>query len=628
MRRASGNTARRYDAPVSTAKASDKSKRAVDGPRRRGRADKANRDPEHDTADARTAPPGRNMLAVGLALSFAVSFVLAFPPFALWPLAFVAPLPLALLARLRGGWKLPAFLIWLAGTGVFLFEHRWQAAVSAVGYPIGCAIAGLYLVALLLVLRLLYRHLPRAPFVLLLPLVWTAIEVVRGEYLFGGYAFFLLAHPTIGWPAFPQGADLLGTYYISFLTALPAGALIDAFDRSHTCRFCRYAPAVLAVLLVVLAAAYGRTRLRETPTPEAAARIRLAAVQTNVPQSNKLNWTFEQALADYERAVELTAEAATPAHGPTPDVIVWPETMLPAGFGLNAAAVAEMRRHQLTGAVFADDIVRVQRELGVPLLLGAIATDGLTIEPDPGNPRELIPRFDRSYNSAFIIEDGAVSEVRYDKLYLTPFGEVIPYLSRIDWLERLALAIGAGGMSFDLSPGTQDAVLEATARDGRSIRLAAPICFEATSARVCRDLVYEGSVKQADVLVNLTNDGWFGSAVGGREQHLQAARFRTIELRAPMLRSANTGISAAIDSAGRLLAVGPESRQRDWEVDGVLTADLPLDPRRSAYARVGGLFEPLVVCLTAGLTVWAGFRARKEQTRCATGDIATDSSSA
>ncbi len=582
----------------------------------------------NESMDGDAAKRRRGALpCLGWALCFALAFLFAFPPFSIWPAAFLAPLPLAFLARRPGGWRWPAFALWLAGTLLFLFEHRWQVDVSVAGYPAGAALMGLYFAATLLSLRFLHRRLRRAPFLLLLPLVWTAFEVVRGEYLFDGYAFYLLAHPTLAWPAFPQAADLLGVYFVSFLTVLPAGALVDSLTGRRECRACRFTPAAATVVLLLLLGLYGGQRLRETPTAAAGPSVRVAAVQTNVPQDNKMRWSFEQASLDYRRAIQLTEAAALAT--PTPDLIVWPETMLPAGFGLNAEAVDRMRQHHLAGAVFADEVLAYQRQLGVPLLLGAFATEGLTLTPDPDDPRLLLPDFTASYNSAYLLQGGAVSPERYDKLYLTPFGETIPHLNAFDRLEEAVLWIGARGMAFDLTPGQKPVVLRASLPEGGTLRLATPICFEATSTSVCRRLVYAADgVKQADLLINLSNDGWFGGARGAREQHLQAARFRCIELRTPMLRSANTGLSAAIDSAGRLLAVGPDNSDPAWNVDGVLAATIPLDGRDSAYARLGGVFGLLVLLLTALLFGQAVWLARKEGTRCPSGVTDGNSSSA
>jgi apolipoprotein N-acyltransferase len=566
------------------------------------------RNDAEETPDPR--PLGRRcVVSVMLAVAHAVLFLLAFPPWSIWPAAFVAVMPLALMTRFASA-RLGAAATYVAAVGLYLILHAWQREVSAVGYPISALYMAVYPALFVLLLDRLHRRLPRVPGWLLPPLLWVGLEVVRGELMFTGYAFFLLAHPTVDWLPFPQCADLVGTYGVSLLALLPAGVLFDAVTRGAGRR--RLLLGAAAVILVgVLAVAYGSVRIAGSPVPEPERSLRCAAIQTNVPQSNKLAWTRDQMTADFTRAVELTAAAVLDA--PTqPDVVVWPETMLPTGFGFNNEAVEEMTRFDLLGAAFASDLKEVQRRLRTPMIVGASATDGLRIREDPSAATGLDVDFDATYNSAFAVVGGRVLPGRYDKQYLTPFGEVIPYLSAVDALERAVLSFGARGMKFDLSPGTGPQVLTIEVGD-RSVHFGTPICFEVTSAWVCRRLTFPGGERRAEVLLNLTNDGWFGASSGGRRQHLQAARFRCIELRTPMLRSANTGISAAIDSAGRLLATGPDNARRDERVDGVLHALLPYDDRRPWFARGGWVFPWCLLFVDACLVLLTLTRFRKER---------------
>ena len=147
--------------------------------------------------------------------------------------------------------------------------------------------------------------------------------------------------------------------------------------------------------------------------------------------------------------------------------------------------------------------------------------------------------------------------------------------------------------------------------------LATPICFENAMARVCRRLVYEHGRKRADVLVNLSNEGWFGRYDAGRRQHLQIARFRCVENRVPMIRSVNTGVSVAIDSSGRLIGpasvtgdgVGVAPREAGW-----LLAELPLDHRSTLYGRLGDAFAWTCLLATAGLWSAAVIARRRGST--------------
>ena len=233
-----------------------------------------------------------------------------------------------------------------------------------------------------------------------------------------------------------------------------------------------------------------------------------------------------------------------------PSLVVWPETMFP-GLALDAASLETLRSAGLAYAdgtpvtAFADGLLAFQEAIGAPMLVGAHGYDNLRVVEDDGGVR-FEP--DAEHNSAMLIEGGRAPVERYDKLHLTPFGEVMPYISWSAWLESKLLSVGAPGMAFNLSAGDEATVFEV---DG--FRFATPICFEATMPAVCRRLAYGGGFggkRRVDALIQLTNDGWFGRWPGGRETHLLLARCRAAELGVPVVRAANTGISAMIDARG------------------------------------------------------------------------------
>jgi apolipoprotein N-acyltransferase len=213
---------------------------------------------------------------------------------------------------------------------------------------------------------------------------------------------------------------------------------------------------------------------------------------------------------------------------------------------------------------FYDALMALSREVGVPMLVGAVGVEGLRFEETGEGVRS---RVDGRYNSVFLVEDGRVARARYDKMELTPFGEVMPGISAWPWLERQVMAIGAGGMSFDLRAGRRGRVFEIDGADGR-FGVATPICFEATIGGQCRRLMRGEGDARAGVMVNVTNDGWFGGFDAGRRHHLLSARWRCLELRTPLVRAANTGISASIGASGRVhAALAPRT-------SGVLVADV------------------------------------------------------
>ncbi len=205
--------------------------------------------------------------------------------------------------------------------------------------------------------------------------------------------------------------------------------------------------------------------------------------------------------------------------------------------------------------------------------------------------------WDHRYNSVFEIDQGTIQHTRYDKGRLTPFGEFFPYIRHWPWLQSVMLAAGAHGMSFNLAEGTSREVFQIpvagdAGQPNASARVVTPICFEVTHSGFMRGLAYEGGKRRVDAIISPTNDGWFGISNEGREHHLLMARWRCVELHTPMVRAANTGVSAFIDASGRLLARGVEGDRHGCEVAGTLVGTLGIDPgaQGTLFGRVGNVF--------------------------------------
>jgi apolipoprotein N-acyltransferase len=527
-----------------------------------------------------------------------LTFWAAFPPFDAWPLALIAPALLTWMAiraatarRAVAATGLTQFVMWL-------WMHRWLVDVSAPGWITLAVYMSIFGVMFTRLLRSAVNRpgLARWPMAMLLPVIWTGIECLRGELVFNGYPWFLIAHPFINAPLLVQTADLMGAYFVGSLAAAVSGVIVDAlrWRNGELHRATVNRAAGLALLAVAAAAGYGWWRIEQreafAPGP------RVLAIQTNLPQDNKIGWTLEQQLHDVTHFMELT-RAAAGNHAPS-DLIVWPETMLP-GFGLEPDTIEILAERRSIAARFPRDIADLARELGVPLLIGSPAFLGFEVHDDE-------PGWTAHFNSAYLVHGGPPYQ-RYDKHFLTPFGETMPYISAWPWLEQRLLDFGARGMTFDLDANPEIHLINVPARNGadgvNGFTIATPICFEDTMARVCRRMAYEGGRKRVDAIINLSNDGWFGSHDAGREQHVQIARFRCIENRVPMLRAANTGISVWIDSNGFVAGVIGSGRYGTGRVEGDLVAELQLDSRRTLYGRVGDVWAWLCLALTACITL-------------------------
>lgn len=517
------------------------------------------------------------------------------------------------------------FLMWL-------WLNHWIIPVTGVGYPFLGLYMSVYPAIFAWIVRHVSRHrtLRRWPKMVTLPIIWTGIEFLRGQIVMDGYPWYLLSHPLIEWPLFAQSADLFGAYFISFLIAMPAGFFVGI--AGHTREMIDSPtvvdPGIRLRLLFVLGAAllaimsanliYGGWRMSQddslTPGPN------ILAIQTNLPQDNKLAWTPQQQEIDFLMFCDQTIEAQKQfiAEGKTIDLIAWPETMLP-GFGLEPSTITFLVEGQYRAGAFAPAVQALQRQLGVPMLLGSGAFFGLRVVDDRW-------QWDRQYNSTYLVT-GDPPYQRYDKFFLTPFGETMPYISNWPWLEKKMLDFGAHGMRFDLDSNPDISVLELKPGDrsapsgaiasspkpqAASLRLATPICFEDTVPQLCRRMCYQDGRKRADLLVNLSNDGWYNTSQGNRKLHAQIARFRCIENRVPMVRCVNTGLSLSIDSCGRVIGAVGKGRYGTSQQAGALYAQPRLDARQTLYGRVGEVFPAaclLATILFLGWTYLPGSRA-------------------
>lgn len=572
-----------------------------------------------------------------LAACSAAAFVLAFPPVSLW---WLAPVSAACLAKaaigarsLRGVLAAVA-TCWTAAWGAL---EWWIVEVSVAGFPALVAYLVAWSLAHALVLRIAARSAlgRRLPLALLLPVTWVGVEFLRASVLFDGYPWYLLGHPLAEEPVLIQSADLLGVPLVSAAVAMVAGALVDLLGRRVATAKTRWSVAVATLVAIASLLGYGAHRLNETDELASARASGVApgvapgvavdgevrqgplvlAIQTNLPQSNKIAWSPQRQVDDFDAFRRLTMQAfgAVLDEGRIPDIVAWPETMLP-GFGLEPETIQTLvGGGWFPGALFAEGIADLVDALRRPMLVGSASFEGLRADGS---------RFawDRHFNSAYALAPDGRRQ-RYDKVFLTPFGETMPYISAWPWLEQRLLDIGASGMRFDLEVGESLAPLRLESPSG-AWAVATPICFEDTVSAVCRRMVFGpvpadgtgGSAapgawgKRADLFVNLSNDGWFGTSDAGRMQHAQIARFRCVECRVPMVRCVNTGLSVAIDSAGRLRGAAVGEGYGQARTEGWLATPVILDPRVPVYAHLGDALGWCAAAATGLLLLLPGRR--------------------
>jgi apolipoprotein N-acyltransferase len=381
-----------------------------------------------------------------------------------------------------------------------------------------------------------------------------------------------------------QIADMLGvtgiTWWVVLLNAAIALAII------HRQRIRRVVPALVTTAIVILAVAlYGAFRLSQnTTTPGPTVLV----VQANYKQSNtgEKGASTDEIVAFHLRATR-DAIAHARASGKKIDLVVWSETMLPAiNTDARRAAHGTDAGDKWTDIVY--QLGSLAQENQIHLLVGAIYFADWQARDE-----QLVP-MDRRNSAYFFDTSGALTDTRYDKIHLVPFGEYIPFKHSISPLYRLFLKLGPNYYEeYVLTPGDKLVTFEL----GGGTRFVVPICFEdVVSEQVAAMFHGDAGAKRADFIVNITNDGWFRGAQ--MPQHLQAAIFRSIENRAPTARSVNTGISGFVDSVGRVSGTVPAG------TEGTSVATLMLDRRVSVYTRVGDVFALVCVGATLGVAGW------------------------
>jgi apolipoprotein N-acyltransferase len=481
----------------------------------------------------------------------------ALPPLHLWPALLGFALLLHLLRQAPG--RRAAFALgWWFGFGYFLVGLYWVAiaffsdaerfgALAVPAVVLLCAGMALY-PGLATWLAMLHRWRSPTAAALALAIAWIAMEALR-ERLFGGFPWNLIGYAWSGSDAISQVGALTGIYGLSLLAvvlgALPAG-LLEPGGRA------RWWPVAAGAAGLALVWAGGMARLAGAVVEEVP-DVRLRLVQGNVPQEDK--WRPEMRSHWFDHHLRLSGDdAAGITH------VVWPESASP--YPLDQVEEARALIAQVVPP-------------GGLLLTGGERFD---FSQDPP----------KAWNSLLVVDDAGALRAHYDKHDLVPFGEFMPLR---DLLGRIGLSqLARGGLDFQAGPGRTTIALPG---------------LPPFSPLICYETIFAGRVfapeARPDWLLNVTNDGWFGHS-SGPYQHLAMARMRAIEEGLPMVRSANTGISAVVDPWGRVPA------RLGLGETGVLDAALPRPLAGTVFGRARHWPVLLVVC--AGLLAMAALERR------------------
>lgn len=550
--------------------------------------------------------PGREFL---LLLAGGGLLVLAFPPVDFFPAAFVGLVPLFyVLARTpaRGFWSSfrPGFRAGLCFFSPLLY---WLVFLSSIEVDNPVLMSGPLI--LLVMFQACYwglfsavfvyvRSSLKFPAVLVLPLLWVAAEQLRSLSVLG-FPWGALGYAGVAVPRAMQFASLTGLPGVSFWMALVNAIVLElligpaawsgrvwpvrrgrrrpgassrgpTWGRLVTARWARGAVArpagargptglgrrgALAIALILLLGTpvlHGSSVLRRGVS---ARTIRVAVIQSNIEAKKKWDLEFKRMSFDVLRELSLAAAAEEP------DLVVWPETAAPS--------------YLFQEPVYMELVGEIARSVGAPILVGFPDS----VEEETGRHRPS--------NSVLLMSSGGVPIDKYDKIHLVPFGEMIPFDSVLPFLSRVDFG------EADFRAGRERVVF-----DVPQAKFSALVCFESIFPRLVRQFVQNG----AELLVNVTNDVWYGRT-SLPFQHASMPIMRCIENHRSLARCANSGVSLFVDPYGRVLRK-TEIFERCYIVE-----DLPVETEMTFYARHGDVFASVVMTLS-GLLVALSFIRR------------------
>ena len=509
-----------------------------------------------EAQSAAAAVSGAHFFAIALS---AVFLAAPFLQPALFPLGWIAFVPLYW-AVFNARTARRAFLLaWLGGALAHVIGFYWIDHTVRVfgGIPIGLSeIVLLGFAALnslhIALFGLLVFFCGLGPLQLFPPILWTAIEFFAPQ-LFPWH----LANSQAGFLPFLQSADLVGPYGASFLLAWTSAALYGlCFARELTGRS-RFAGAALCALALIGNIAYGELRMKQIAAAMTAApKLDIAAVQGSIDVSMKWNPALIE--ANLKPYLDLTRKT------PGARLYLWPESAIEAWIPEDA----ERLPPQLMPAL----------PQGSSLIFGAQSFRG-----EPGSPGA------KAFNSAFHVDASGRMLGHYHKQVLLAFGETLPLapvLGKIPFMPPIG-----EGFTRGAGPATLDA---------GDVKAAPLICYEDIMPELARRAVDE---KNANLLVNLTNDAWFGATVAPR-QHARLSQLRAIETRRTLVRVTNTGLTTVIDARGEMVQELPIF------TPGVLTAKVELMEGTTPYVKYGDWFGWAVTFIALGVVGWSWTRRR------------------
>ena len=519
-----------------------------------------------------------NATRAALAVASGLALGLAFPKFDYELLAWVAFVPLFYVIEGESMWRVFGWA-YLQGFAANIVSLYWIPIPlhDFADLPMQYAIFPMLLLAGVVAINtavaiwageIVARRI-RIPAVITMPIAWTAVEWIR-TYFPIGFPWNLLGYAAYRSLELIQFAEFTGVYGVSALIVFFNAVVYLVIFRRGIYRLQTISLSALTAIMVLLVG-YGAWRINNLKNTPESGSFRVAMVQGDIPQS--LKWDPKFLPQSYGVYQDESANAAKRGA----DLIVWPEAAAAFLFQPDNQYPAELA----SDAAYRNALLTLAKTIGTPLLFGAPA---------------LTQQDGRLgfYNRAYLVSANGQGEVdaHYDKIELVPFGEYVPARALFGYfVNRVVQGFG------DMVPGK-----EQTLFDVKGAKLGILICYESIFPNLTRREVDKG----ADVLVNITNDAWYGES-SAPFQVLAMAAMRSVETKVPMVRVANTGISTLIEPSGQITSRTP------LFVRGTVIVKVPWRPVRTVYTMVGDLFAEICLVLTAFGLIMAWQRPRTVQ---------------
>jgi apolipoprotein N-acyltransferase len=446
-------------------------------------------------------------------------------------------------------------ILWYLGSCYWVYDVMHQ--YGGLSVPVGLFVLVLFSLYLglyhglfgLLVALLARKHSFNRVALLSSPVLWVAVELARTRIT--GFPWNLLGISQVDNIPLTRIATVTGVYGLSLEIMLVNAAFAAAFLVRRSRR------KVLVIASVAAAAVLQAGRLINPPALPADHTAVL--LQQNLPVGGADAWTksaFESTLQEFTQLSLHPTPANTPPLSPPPDLILWPES--PAPF-------------YASDPIFREALGNLARQSHAWIVVGNIGTN---------NPTSTATK-STDFNSAQLVSPSGDFIARYDKIHLVPFGEYVPFRSVFSFAAGLTDAVG------DFTHGSSRIPLPTGDH-----QLGVFICYESIFPGEIRQLVAQG----AQLLVNISNDGWYGDS-GAWAQHLNQARMRAIENNRWLLRDTNTGLTASIDPYGRVVASIPRHTR------ATLVAPYALISDTTFYSAYGDWLAWLCAIISVGVLI-------------------------